>query len=146
MKCCSKCKVEKPLGEFFAEKRASDGRRSSCKTCFSKGSREYIKSHPEKSQQYGINYRGKTNRKSITDKDYYREYRRMNPEKTRVRTITSNAIRDGKLVKTPCRDCNTSVNIEAHHPDYTKPLEVIWLCKPHHMQLHRKLNLERKQA
>lgn len=29
-----------------------------------------------------------------------------------------------------------SVPGERHHPDYSKPLEVVYLCKKHHMELH----------
>lgn len=28
--------------------------------------------------------------------------------------------------------------MEAHHPDYAKPLRVIWLCKVHHENVHGK--------
>lgn len=41
------------------------------------------------------------------------------------------------LVKTPCRVCNAK-EVEGHHTDYREPLKVVWLCKEHHMNEHRK--------
>jgi hypothetical protein len=32
--------------------------------------------------------------------------------------------------------CGT-MEVESHHPDYSQPLKVIWLCCKHHRQLHR---------
>lgn len=52
------------------------------------------------------------------------------------RTVTKNAIKKGFLVKQPCVICNTNEDVEAHHEDYTKPLDVVWLCRLHHMQHH----------
>jgi len=36
-----------------------------------------------------------------------------------------------------CDICGTEENIHGHHPDYSKPLDVIWLCKSHHDKLHK---------
>lgn len=59
------------------------------------------------------------------------------PEKKRARRIVSNALRDGRLVRQPCETCGTSEDVHAHHDDYAKPLDVRWLCRKHHMLLHR---------
>jgi hypothetical protein len=41
----------------------------------------------------------------------------------------SNAVRDGRLDRpNRCSRCNEKGRIEGHHEDYSKPLEVIWLC------------------
>lgn len=44
----------------------------------------------------------------------------------------------GRRLKRPskCDHGCTGVKIEAHHPDYSKPLEVKWLCKKHHVAEH----------
>jgi hypothetical protein len=42
--------------------------------------------------------------------------------------------RRGKLIPKPCEVCGDP-KVEKHHDDYTKPLEVRWLCKRHHAQL-----------
>ena len=45
------------------------------------------------------------------------------------------AIRRGKLSKGPCAVCSAA-NVHGHHPDYSKPLEVVWLCPVHHRVVH----------
>ncbi len=47
----------------------------------------------------------------------------------------------GELVPQPCRTCGAS-KVEKHHPDYSKPLNVIWLCRPCHLRLHREMQCE----
>lgn len=47
------------------------------------------------------------------------------------------AIRTGKLKKKPCERCG-ELKVQAHHRDYYKPLEVIWLCRPCHQREHAK--------
>ena len=63
----------------------------------------------------------------------------MTPEeKRRVRAVAYNAVRTGLLIKEPCRECGTVDRVEAHHPrGYTAALDVEWLCRTHHMVLHR---------
>ncbi len=42
----------------------------------------------------------------------------------------------GTLVPQPCVICGAD-KAEMHHPDYDKPLDIIWLCRPHHLGLHK---------
>lgn len=57
------------------------------------------------------------------------------PEKIKARELVSRAIKSGKLTKQNCVICGDH-NSHAHHEDYSKPLEVIWLCKKHHDEKH----------
>jgi hypothetical protein len=41
----------------------------------------------------------------------------------------------GKLRQKPCRHCGDAKS-ERHHPDYARPLLVIWLCRRCHFRLH----------
>lgn len=58
--------------------------------------------------------------------------------KQRVTAIVHKAVKDGVLIRpASCPKCGRQGDMEAHHPDYSKPLDVVWLCKPCHSELHR---------
>jgi hypothetical protein len=60
-----------------------------------------------------------------------------NPEKVAARRVVNAAIKHGDLTRgTHCESCASTNNIDAHHEDYSKPLEVIWLCRSCHQRLH----------
>jgi hypothetical protein len=59
------------------------------------------------------------------------------PDRRRAQVAVANAIRDGRLQKWPvCAIPECDRTPEAHHPDYGRPLDVVWLCRPHHKQAH----------
>lgn len=59
------------------------------------------------------------------------------PKKTAARKAVANAVRTGRLNKRPCIKCGNPRS-HGHHPDYSKPLKVIWLCAKHHTEVHRR--------
>jgi len=59
---------------------------------------------------------------------------KRNQHKRRAHNVVSNALRDGRLHRHPCCICGNKA--QAHHEDYSKPLEVIWFCPKHHGQHH----------
>lgn len=66
--------------------------------------------------------------------EYARSWRQKNPEKYKAQTTLNNAIRDGKIKRQPCIVCGGKAH--AHHEDYSRPLDVIWLCPEHHSKHH----------
>lgn len=48
------------------------------------------------------------------------------------------AIRRGLVQRQPCSVCGTTDNVDGHHSSYDKPAAVIWLCRLHHVQTHRR--------
>ncbi len=63
--------------------------------------------------------------------------RLKNPIKFKARYTLRSAVRQGKIKRLPCEVCNKTPT-HGHHNDYSKPLEVQWLCKKHHYEKHRK--------
>lgn len=72
----------------------------------------------------------------------YRPWQRANedPQKLRARREVYNACRRGQLIKPGCcEDCQQqfpSREIHGHHEDYSKPLEVNWVCTRCHERRH----------
>lgn len=54
-----------------------------------------------------------------------------------ARKRLGDAVRRGHMQKGICCECLTDQNIEAHHHDYRKPYDVLWLCARHHLELER---------
>jgi hypothetical protein len=68
------------------------------------------------------------------------------PEKRRARWAVSNAIRRGKLFKPgACSQCHFEFEphlIQAHHEDYSRPLDVIWACAVCHAILDGRARMD----
>ena len=55
-----------------------------------------------------------------------------------ARRSVRNALLRGDLVKGVCEVCSAT-RVDAHHDDYSRPLDVRWLCRAHHMEVHNEL-------
>jgi hypothetical protein len=56
--------------------------------------------------------------------------------KMQARYALNQAVRKGRIRRQNCSNCGTDKNVQGHHVDYTKPLEVAWLCRSCHSSLH----------
>lgn len=76
--------------------------------------------------------------KRQVDLESARRRKKNHPEKFKARKLAQDAVKNGTLVRpTVCDGCNLEKDrIEGHHPDYSKPLEVIWLCVSCHRKIH----------
>jgi len=87
------------------------------------------------------------NWKGGISKERYRyviQQRERFPQKNKARMIVSQAVRRGSLKQQPCEVCGEG-KAHAHHPDYSKPFDVIWLCPKHHREEHQRI-LTREQV
>jgi hypothetical protein len=68
---------------------------------------------------------------------YVREWQKRNPEKLKAHHAINHAVEDGKLIKPlMCQRCGAETKLEGHHKDYSKPLDVEWLCEICHTKEH----------
>lgn len=92
----------------------------------------------EKSEKARLRYQRNKNSPEFLKKCLLQQqkYNLKNPEKSKARYTLRHAVNYQKIIKRGF--CHCGKVGEAHHPDYSKPLDVIWLCRKHHMELHRK--------
>lgn len=135
MKTCFKCGVEKPLTDFYAHPQMPDGYLNKCKECNKKDVRENYAKRREQYHAYEkVRCARPERRASIAKSNGNRsESARM---KRRARYAIGNAVAHGRIKKLPCETCG-SIETQAHHDDYSKPLDVRWLCfKCHREHAH----------
>lgn len=68
----------------------------------------------------------------LTNKRWYEN----NKYKAAAHNLVKRAVAAGRLDKLPCKVCGDEKS-QAHHPDYDKPLDVVWLCQVHHRAIHK---------
>ena len=61
----------------------------------------------------------------------------QDPIKSSARAKLNHALKTGLIMRFACLKCGEA-ETEAHHHDYSKPLDVEWLCRPCHAAAHRK--------
>ena len=133
-KKCSKCNTIQPTTNFSKHASERDGLQRWCKLCWSKYRRQPLSKtrHATYCQRYYSSSKGQTNHKKH-DSIYRQQY----PEKCKAHRTVAHAIIAGRLSKgTVCEQCGSSQHIESHHPDYSAPLRVVWLCRPCHRCVH----------
>lgn len=60
-----------------------------------------------------------------------------NPQAVWAQAALRSAIKRGLIEPQPCAECGAE-RADGHHPDYDRPLHIIWLCRRHHRAAHRK--------
>lgn len=149
LKTCFKCAAEKPRTEFYAHKQMADGLLGKCKTCCRKDVSEnraanwsyYSAFDRERANlPHRVKQRDeyqKSTRGRIVKAKSQKRYLERWPGKRAAHSSVSNALRDGRMARPDCcSSCGCSCKPEAHHCDYAKPLEVMWLCKSCHVAWH----------
>lgn len=140
MKVCFKCGMEKPLDEFYKHPKMKDGHLGKCKECAKKDVIQNYRDKIEKKRAYEKERFQRPERKKQVS-EYQKRRRLKYPEKHKAHYLTSNAVRDNKLIRPDCcSKCGKECKPQAHHADYTKPFEITWLCFICHRKEHGQLN------
>lgn len=133
-KVCSKCGETKPAYEFYPCKTARDGRQGSCKKCWKDACTVRLRGQKRKEWE-----------KARWQRPEYRAYQRarakawkeVNRQKVLAHYAIRDAIRYGVMQRGVCAVCGSAKMVDAHHHDYSKPLDVTWLCRKHHGEEQR---------
>jgi len=141
MKTCFKCKRELPRTEFYSHPRMNDGLLGKCKDCTRHDSAEHRLRNIDRVRAYDHQRSTLAHRIALRRRVQLADLE-AHPDRHRARAKLQRTVRAGRLVRPPeCQRCGLAPHrIEAHHADYTKPLDVEWLCKP----CHAKADQERR--
>jgi hypothetical protein len=132
-KLCKWCDTKRAVEDFYKHPMMASGRLNKCRFCCTTSQRKNYRDKWGEKQEYE-KIRGQTPHRKRKVLEYQRTRRSKYPEKDKARRTVAYYVRTGKLIKAPCRICGDRKS-EAHHADYSKPLEVDWLCHFHHRQL-----------
>lgn len=136
-KNCFKCKTIKPLDEFYKHLRMADGHLNKCKECTKNNATTHRNQNIEKVRAYD-RARGKEPKRIKAVTEITRAWRAEDTRRVLAHSSVARAIRNGSLLRLPCIKCGKEKSV-AHHEDYDKPLEVVWLCQPCHKQRHKEI-------
>lgn len=145
MKTCFKCHALLPLSEFYRHPQMADGFLNKCKECAKRDTTEARNRKPDYYRNYDqMRYQRDEHRRDANKARAKTESARaaarlsrmrwvsLNPEKRAAHIILGNAVKNGKIVKpSKCVKCGRTPEsrfLHGHHEDYTKPLDVEWIC------------------
>ena len=164
IKKCSKCLLDKDENCFFRKSKKENNLESACKECrkkrtllhrinfpeiwkeknrrrylkrkhnpeYVKKTKEYISKNKSTIYAYQKSWALKNKEKRSL---VMKKWESNNSHKKKAHVEVRKAIKNGLLIR---MDCFCGKKAHAHHEDYSKPLDVVWLCAFHHKQVHSK--------
>jgi len=152
-KTCFKCNLEQELSSYQKDKANKDGLKGTCKKCLStyhriyKGENSIIRNSEYRLKHAQAQKKYRDKKKLNGTYKYYRGNRTLqserwrNKQENKIKKSAHDklylAMKRGNIIKKPCVVCN-DLKSNGHHEDYSKPLDVIWLCNKHHYEHHQK--------
>lgn len=161
-KICCRCKKTLPLTSFYKCDGRKDGLQTKCKDCGREAFKSWRHTDDGRTKQkawrkrYYASDEGRaknaaaqrkwrrtpSGRLTVKANNMMRPFDR--PEEHEAYRQFKSAKKRGLIVPGPCEVCGDTNRIHGHHDDYSKPLEVRWLCPKHHTEHHRRMD-ERNQ-
>jgi len=136
-KKCFKCKTVQPLSEFYKHSKMADGHLNKCKTCTKNDVLIHRGKNLEKIRAYDRG-RSKNKHRIALAKEVTKKWRKEDSRRVAAHNAVARAIKSGKLTRGLCNRCGSKKSC-AHHEDYNKPLDIMWLCQPCHTQRHKEM-------
>lgn len=147
-KTCFRCGEEKSILLFYPHKKMKDGYLNKCIGCTKSDvavryiekrseirsyerSRANLPHRVKARKEYSLSEAGKQAHKRASA-----VYAKKYPSKRAAQIKVANALRDGRIKRMPCEICG-ELKAQAHHDDYTKPMDVRFLCTKHHAEWHK---------
>jgi len=137
-KSCRSCKKRKKIAAFYRHAKMRDGFLNKCKECKKADTKRHYRATFSERQKYERARLQRPERRAAKYR-YEQRHRQRYPERERARRFVAKAIMTGKLKRKHCELCGAKHDVQAHHADYSKPLEVRWLCRTCHNKEHGKL-------
>jgi hypothetical protein len=133
-KLCKSCGQVKPHVDFPRDATRRDGRHPYCKDCKYPMQQDWADRNPKAAAKAKAKYQRKYPDRHQRSVD---KWIATNGKKVAAHAAVKKALAAGTLTKEPC-PCG-ALEVEAHHDDYDKPLDVKWRCTDcHRPQYHRK--------
>lgn len=143
MQKCKQCGVTAETARFYASNK------STCAECIKVGVRANRRAKLEYYLEYDRKRAFRPDRVAARKAYQARTGYHTGPvdaAKRAAHVMLGNALARKRIIKpTLCEACGRPERLDGHHYDYTKPLEVVWLCKPCHGQVHRYENEKARQ-
>lgn len=150
-KICSKCGEEKCLSGFYDKEKGRFGKHAECKVCVRLAAKKWAEKYPSKKKMknifYGkmkrdltkeqVKYKREEGENSLDNQklDYLKKYYEMKI-KAMARIYLNGVVQKGLIIKPEsCGMCGKTGMIHGHHHDYSKPLDVIWVCPKCHAKI-----------
>jgi hypothetical protein len=150
-KVCISCKLTAPIFDFYKHPMMADGHLNKCKTCCKKHANEHRANNLEAVRAYDRSRSMLPHR--VAARDLYQQtdagklahqqankrWQELQPIRRAANLILGRAVKNRRIIKPnlcQAQDC-TETKLEAHHPDYDRPLDVVWLCNKHHRECHK---------
>lgn len=130
MKTCFKCGIGKPREEFYRHPAMADGLLGKCKECTKKDVIAHRLANVERIRKYDLMRANRPHAVALRAR-VVAEWRRAHPGRSAAHTA---AQRHHRNKPDKCSRCGGSErSLQRHHPDYSEPLKIEWVCKPRHV-------------
>ena len=144
---CGRCSIYLPESEFYLDGKTASGVSSQCRLCHSEGNlrtrnldnaRDLNADHMRRARA------ADPEKFRCREREASAKKRQCSPEKVAARQALNNAVKRGDVLRpSACETCATPGRVTGHHDDYSKPLQVRWLCTACHGREHRVVEFRR---